>query len=86
VKIESFGENYMNLFRLPRTTLVSLSFLPLLTCLSLGILVNTVLSPDVAFGQAGVAQPDYMIHAAPVTAAPADPAIAGANWNRQDLT
>lgn len=78
----------MNLLRLPRTVLVHRSFLPSLTSVGSVILLNTVLAPAVALSQSsssqsgssqsGTVQADYLLHATPVTIAPADPAIAGA--------
>jgi hypothetical protein len=78
VKIESFGENRMKLFRLLRTVQVSPSLLLWLISLCLCTSFNTVIGTSVAFAQTDTAQADYLLHAVSVAAAPADPAIAGA--------
>jgi peptidase M28-like protein len=59
----------MNLLTWPRTMPVSVPFLPLISGLVLAAALGSVPTS---------AQTDYQLHATPVSAAPADPAIAGA--------
>jgi len=63
----------MNLFEFPRSVLRFVSWLPLFLGLTL------VSSPSTSFAlTAWMIEPDYQLHASPVAAAPADPAIAHA--------
>jgi len=68
----------MNLLMLARTSPGSRSFLLSLAALAGVILLNTVVAPLVALGQASASQTDYLRNATQVTVTPADPAIAGA--------
>ncbi|WP_263350492.1 M28 family metallopeptidase [Acidicapsa acidisoli] len=67
----------MNLLRCPRMSLVSVPFWPVfIEPLFAGVILGIVLAT--ALGPVSAAQADYQQHATPVSAAPADPAIAGA--------